>query len=206
MVAPDALADLTRGARYFVGVHGVQVEVRPFAELRPHWVTLDLPAEVIDRMATFHRRWGGLALPPAPHYDGGPRWFETDLPEQSDEGWWFEAGLQRTAVPYSFVIGPGGEFGISADRYVPLHASIEGWVESVALAHEAFLRAKQVTRYRGDEVDALRLDGFEPVPEVRGVADSWWRGPDALVAIYTGEASCLDHPPSRAAIRYSGIG
>ncbi|TDQ04967.1 hypothetical protein [Labedaea rhizosphaerae] len=204
-LAADAGEDLTRRAQRFVGVHGVEVEVRPFAEDRQHWLALDVPAEVIDRMAAYHRRWGGLALPPAPHYDGGPRWFEPDLPERSDQGWAFEAGLPRTAVPYSFVIGPDGEFGIAAERYVPLYATIEGWVESVALAHEAFLDAEQVTKYSGDEVDELQLDGFEPMPEVRGVADTWWRGPDSLVAICTGEAVCLDHSPSRAAIRYSGI-
>src|SRR5690348_3224833 len=64
------------------------------------------------------------------HPDGSPA-------EAADgsvvSGWWFEAGLQRTAVPYSFMIGPAGEFGIHAQRWVPLHASIEGWVESLAL-------------------------------------------------------------------------
>ena len=47
MVAPDA-----------VGAHGVRVDVRPFGPLREHWVALGVPAEVIDRMAAFHRRRG----------------------------------------------------------------------------------------------------------------------------------------------------
>ncbi|WP_194838723.1 hypothetical protein [Nocardia sp. XZ_19_369] len=35
------------------------------------------------------------------------------------------------------------------------------------------------------------MHDFEPVTEVRGLADTWWRGSDSLVAIYTGEAECF---------------
>ena len=105
-------------------------------------------------MAAYQRRWGGLLLPPASQYDGGPKYFDPDSPESDTAGWWFEAGMQRTAVPYSFMISPSGEFGIQAERWAPLHATVEGWVESLALAHHASIWAKQVTKLVSDEVKA----------------------------------------------------
>lgn len=200
---PDGLS---RRARYFVGVHGVKVGVRPVAEHRQWWLDREVPAAVIDRMAAFQERWGGLCLPPAPVYEGGPKYFHPDVPEGSPaEGWCFEAGDQRTAVPYAFMIGPGDEFGIQAERWTPLHATVEGWIESLALAHHASMWARQITRVTGDDVDGIALDGYEPVHEVRGLADTWWRGRDSLVAIYSGEAECLSFPRGRRALVYSGL-
>lgn len=65
------------------------------------------------------------------------------------------------------------EFGIDGDRWVPLHASIEGWIESVALAHHASNWSRQITTIRGDAIDGLPLSTLEPVTEVRGMADTW---------------------------------
>ncbi|MGW3443900.1 hypothetical protein [Streptomyces sp. NPDC001076] len=198
---------LTRRARYFVLAHGIKVDVPRVSRHREHWLALGIPSAEIDRVTAYQEHWGGLVLPPAPHYDGGPKYLDTDVPEGSHaEGWWFEAGPQRTAVPYSFMIGPGGEFGIHGDRWTPLHQTVEGWVESVALAHHASMWAKQVTRVTGDDIDALDLDTFEPVKEVTGLADTWWRGSDSLVAVYAGEAECLSAPQCRTALLYSGLG
>ncbi|MET7734744.1 hypothetical protein ABZT02_25695 [Streptomyces sp. NPDC005402] len=202
----DVPDGLTRRARTFVSVHGIRVDVRPVAEHRQWWLDREVPSPVIDRMTAFQERWGGLLLPPAPQYDGGPKYFDPDSPEGSPaEGWWFEAGMQRTAVPYSFMIGPGGEFGIHTDRWVPLHVTVEGWVESLALAHHAATWAKQVAKVTGDDVDRIALDAFEPVREVRGLVDTWWRGSDSLVAIYSGEAEALSFPRGRTALVYSGL-
>ncbi|MFG3091681.1 hypothetical protein ACGGAI_29070 [Streptomyces antibioticus] len=66
-------------------------------------------------------------------------------------------------------------------------ATVEGWVESLALSHHASLYAKQVVR------------------EVKGLADTWWRGPDSLVALYTGEAAAMSFPRGRTALIYSGL-
>lgn len=56
-------------------------------------------------------------LPPPPAYEGGPRILNADTPEGSDaEGWWFSAGDERVSMAYGFMIGPGGEFGIHAER------------------------------------------------------------------------------------------
>jgi hypothetical protein len=197
---------LTRRAESFVSVHGLRVEIPQLDQYRQRWLDLGIPAVEIDRVAAYARRWGGLVLPPAPEYDGGPRILSPDTPEGSpDEGWWFEAGIQRAAVPYSFMIGPNGEFGIHADRWVPLHATVEGWVESVALAYHASMWAQKITKITGDDVDALRLDAYDPVSEVAGLADTWWRGGDSLVAIYMGEAACLSAPKCRTAFIYSGL-
>ncbi|MEW1639679.1 hypothetical protein AB0469_37175 [Streptomyces sp. NPDC093801] len=202
----DVPDGLTRRARSFVQAHGVKVDVRHVEDHRQWWLERDVPAAVIDRMAAYEERWGGLVLPPASQYDGGPRYLEADSPEGSgSEGWWFEAGMQRTAVPYGFMIGLAGEFGIHAGQWVPLHATVEGWVESLALTHHASMSAKQISKVTGDEVDGIALDGFEPVREARGLADSWWRGADSLVAIYTGEAEALSFPQGRTALIYSGL-
>lgn len=103
------------------------------------------------------------------------------------------------------MIGPSGEFGLHGGRWVPLHASVEGWVESVALAHHAAMWAKEVTKVAGDDVDALDLDHHEQVPEIAGLADSWWRGTDSLVAIYKGEAECFGARRFQTAFIYSGL-
>ncbi|MEV7783370.1 hypothetical protein [Kitasatospora sp. NPDC088351] len=202
----DVPDGLTQRARSFVRAHGVKVDVQSVEEHRQWWLERDIPAAVIDRMAAYQERWGGLVLPPAPKYDGGPRYLEADSPEGSpSEGWWFEAGMQRTAVPFSFMIGPSGEFGIHTGQWAPLHATVEGWVESLALAHHASMWAKKIVMVNGDDVDGIVLDGYEPVHEVMGVADTWWRGADSLVAIYSGEAEAVSFPQGRAAMIYSGL-
>ncbi|MFJ5936042.1 hypothetical protein [Streptomyces sp. NPDC093071] len=199
---PDGL---TLRARSFVSTHGVKVDVRPVEGHRQWWLDRDVPASAIDRMAAYQERWGGLLLPPGPKYDGGPKYLDPDAPEADSAGWWFEAGMQRTAVPYSFMISPSGEFGIHAGKWAPLHATVEGWVESLALAHHASMWARQVTKLVGDDADGIDLTGYAPVREVRGLTDTWWRGPDSLIALYDGEATALDFPRGRTAMIYSGL-
>ncbi|MFE2544117.1 hypothetical protein [Actinacidiphila glaucinigra] len=202
----DVPDGLTLRARSFVRAHGIKADTRPVEQYRQWWLERGIPEAVIDRMAAYQDRWGGLALPPSSKYDGGPKYFEPDSPEgSSSEGWWFEAGMQRTAVPYSFMIGPAGEFGIHANQWTPLHMTVEGWVESLALTHHASMWAKQITKVTGDKVDGIALDSFEPVREVMGLADTWWRGSDSLVAIYSGEAESLSFPKGRTALIYSGL-
>lgn len=195
-------------ARSFLSIHAVRVEHRPVEPCRARWLDRGIPAEVVDRTVEFEERWGGLVLPPAPWYEGGPRALGGGSPDGSPEtGWWLWAGDQRCSVPFRFLIGPAGEFGIRAafGRWTPLHASIEGWVESVALASHASHWASQVTWVRGSDVDCLDLADLEPVPLVAGIADTWWRGPDSLVAVYRGEADCFGDSKFLRALRYDGI-
>ena len=200
----DVPDGLTRRARTFVSTHCVRVDALDVAQHRERWLGFGIPQSEIDRVAEFQRRWGGLVLPPTPVYDGGPRYLNADTPEGSaEDGWWFEAGVQRTALPYSFMIGPTGELGIQADNWTPLHATVEGWVEAVALGHHAVTQAQHITRLTGDEVDDLPLGDYELVSEVEGLADSWWRSDDELIAVYTGEAECFAAPELRSAVVYA---
>ncbi|WP_328743910.1 hypothetical protein OHT57_01115 [Streptomyces sp. NBC_00285] len=205
-LTPQAPESLSRRARYFVEVHGLRVPRRDLALWRGTWLERGIPAAEIDRAVAFQGRWGGIALPPAPEYEGGPRVLEADVPEGSAvDGWRFSAGCCRASMAHGFMIGPGGEFGIDADRWTPLHASTEGWVEALALADHAGYWAKTITKIKGGAVEELDLDGFEQVPEVQGLADTWWRGKDSLIAVYRGEASGFDAPHCLRAYIYGGL-
>ncbi|WP_228390693.1 hypothetical protein [Streptomyces smaragdinus] len=200
------LSELTRRAQYFIGIHGYRIHDPGVERHRARWLGHGIPSAEIDRAVAYQEVWGGIALPPSPHYDGGPRSFSADVPEGSEaKGWWFEAWLQHTALPYAFMIGPDGAFGIHAGSWVPLHGSVEGRVESVALADHACGCARTITTVTGEAVEALQLDGFEPVLEVAGRADTWRRGADSLVAVYRGEAECMSAPRCRTATVYSGL-
>lgn len=174
---------------------------------RDHWLAHDIPAAVVERMAEYERLWGGLLLPPAPLYEGGPKVFRSDMPESTPAGdWWFDAGDQRCSMGYAFCIGPGGEFGIEDGvRRAVLHESVEGWVESLALAYRAGYWATRTTKVRGAAVDGLELSELEPFAEVAGVSDRWWHGAETVIAVYRGEARLFDNPELQVAIVYSGI-
>lgn len=112
----------------------------------------------IDRAAAFQDRWGGLALPPAPFYGGGPRILDAYGPEGSAaEGRLSAAGSCRVSMAYKFMIDPDDAFGIDACRRTPLHAGPDGWVESLAPAAHAGRRAKTVTKINREGVEPWDL-------------------------------------------------
>jgi hypothetical protein len=205
---------LSKRARRFVGVHGVWLDAPPVSQWRRSWREAGIPSEVVDRAERYQARWGGLVLPAAPGLTedaAGPRMLVADTPEREDAfpdpGWWFEAGPQRTAVPYSFLIGPDGTFGIAGgdeDKWVPLHGSIDGWVESLALAYAATENADTVTRLTGQAVDSLDLSTMQPVAQVEGITNGWWYRPGSLAAVYAGESELFDRPGYRTAFLYTG--
>lgn len=205
-LVPLAPAGLSRRAQRFVEVEGIRV---PGEDIRRHGdarIGHGIPVAEVDRATAFQDRWGGLALPPAPFYEGGPRILDAGCPERvPGQGWCFEAGQCRVSMAYGFMIGPDGAFGIDGYHWTPLHADTDGWVESLALADHARRWARTVTRIKGKTVEALDLGGFEPVPEVRGVTDNWWRGEDSLIAVYRGEAVGLDAPQCLEAHIYEGL-
>jgi hypothetical protein len=207
----DAPLGLSPRARRFVTVHGVWLDVPPVQEWRRRWEEAGIPLPVIERAERFQTRWGGLVLPPSPGSDdgdGGPRVLCLGSPERGDDfaehGWWFEAGSQRTAVPYSYLIGPDGSFGLAGDTWVPLHASIEGWIESLALAYAARYAADTVTRVSGSAVAGLDLTEMQLVPETAGLANTWWLRNGLLIAIHNGEAELFSRPAYRTAYVHSG--
>ncbi|HEX2143505.1 MAG TPA: hypothetical protein VHG10_03255 [Glycomyces sp.] len=196
---------LTPSARRFVCSHGARTKPRRLDQFREAWLGHGIPAEAVNRAVEFQSLWGGLVLPPGPFYDGGPKYFDVGGFECSESGeWLFEVGPSRTAVPYGFVIGPDGAFGIADSRWVPLHRSIEGWIEALSLAHDAFEYAEQVTRYTNACVETIDLTDLETVEVVGGVTDRWWRGDGVLVASCSGEAEAFDAPQSRVALRFTG--
>ncbi|MFF1691277.1 MULTISPECIES: hypothetical protein [unclassified Streptomyces] len=213
MTADDSVAPipvgpvgLSRRAKKFVEVHGIRLRRQDIRRHRDAWIGHGIPAAEIDRAAAFQDCWGGLALPLAPFYEGGPRILGADcLQGSAAEGWSFPAGDCRVSMAYGFMIGPDGAFGIDAYRWTPLHASTDGWAESLALAAYARRWAKTVTRITGKAAEALDLGGYEPVPEVQGVTDAWWRGKGSLIALYRGEAVGLDAPQFLEAHIYAGL-
>ncbi|CAM5515309.1 hypothetical protein STENM223S_03182 [Streptomyces tendae] len=83
-------ADLSRRAQRFVEVDGIRVRRPDIRRHRDAWIGHGVPAAEIDRAVAFQDRWGGLALPPAPVYEGGPRILDADCPEgTAAEGWSF---------------------------------------------------------------------------------------------------------------------
>ncbi|MFE4259018.1 hypothetical protein [Streptomyces sp. NPDC056883] len=200
---PDGL---TRRALSFLWIHCVRVPPGDIRSHRESWLAHGVPAREIDRAEAYSARWGGLVLPPSRHFEGGPKVLDSDFPEGSpEEGWWIPAGPVRCSVNFGFLIGPDGEFGVHGIRWTPLHATVEGWIEAQALDQHASRWARKVTRLSGDAVDELDLTGFERVPEVAGLADDWWRGPDSLVAVLGGEAEYYGEPRDRTAYVYAGL-
>src|SRR6266516_2062960 len=51
---------------------------------RDHWLTRGIPVAIVDRMVAFEAQWGGLVLPPAPLYEGGPKMFRRDMEDVSE--------------------------------------------------------------------------------------------------------------------------
>jgi hypothetical protein len=203
---PVAPAGLSRRAQRFVEVEGIRVHRRDIRRHRDAWIGQGIPAAEIDRVAAFQDRWGGLVLPPAPLYEGRPRILDAGRPERTSAGSWsFPAGDCRVSMAYGFMVGPEGAFGIDAHHSTPLHAGTDGWVESLALAAHARRWAETITRVKGRAVESLDLGGFEPVPEVQGVNDTWWRGKDTLIAVYRGEAVGFDAPRCLEAHIYGGL-
>lgn len=200
---------LTRRAHGFLWHHAAWAATWAPGEVRRHWLAHDVGTVGLDEAEALQSRWGGLCLPPAPQYDGGPLPIEVVYIRAGDEfgetGWWTECGSQRSALPYSFMVAPGGSFGILEASWVPLHASLDGWIESLALTYALNGRAAHVRRIVGSDRDALDLTNLEVVAEVQGRADTWWRGDDRLIAIYRGEALLFERDEYAIAFVYDGL-
>ncbi|AGL19762.1 hypothetical protein L083_6252 [Actinoplanes sp. N902-109] len=110
-------------------------------------------------------------------------------------------------MPYSFLISSDGTLGIAGgddEKWIPLHGSIDGWVESLALAYAAVDIADTITKLAGPATDSLDLTSMQPVELVDGRANGWWYRPGLLVALYAGESELFGRPGYRTAFLYSG--
>ncbi|MFB6398493.1 hypothetical protein AAFH96_36285 [Polymorphospora sp. 2-325] len=77
------------------------------------------------------------------------------------------------------VIGPDGTFGIAGGddgQWVPLHRSIDGWVEALPLAYAAMDVADTVTRLTGSAVGQLDLTAMQPMSSGCNAATTSARG------------------------------
>ena len=193
----DDPSGLSLRAQRFIREEGERVDTWTAEQHREHWGRHGRPDHIVEQLVQFQARWGGLQLPTVAEYDGGPAYLAGDDPDYCEGiGLCFDAGGTRTALPYSFCVDRSGRFGLVLDEWVPLHGSVEGWVEAAALEHEVMLRSR-VRLLEGRRVTGVvdrlskRLGSLEPVPEVAGLADTWWRGRGVVLAIYTGEAQAF---------------
>ncbi|GIF99988.1 hypothetical protein [Catellatospora citrea] len=199
---------LTRRARAYLTAHAIRRETWSVEQHRRHWHRYGRPADAVEHLAAYQGRWGGLELPPTPEYEGGPQVLDADDPSVEDGlGPCFEAGSTRCSTAYRFMVDGAGRFGIVAeDSWVPLHGSVEGWVEAAALRQLADGLPAEVRMATGARIDGLpERYGLRPVPEVAGVTDGWWRGKDSLLAIYRGEARLFGNLQYQTAYLYLGI-
>lgn len=204
----DSPSGLSRRARQFVQVHGARTVTWTAEQHRQHWGTIGRPATAIEQLVEFQQRWGGLVLPPAAHYEGGPKVLDADDPDFDEDGLVFSAGYPRCSVPYSYAVDIDGRFGICGDgRWVALHASTEGWVEAVALTYEAREDARVVRRVTGRAADKViaGLESGSLVEQVVGIADNWWQQPDSLVAVFRGEALYFGGRISPLVLIFEGV-
>ncbi|WP_433540391.1 hypothetical protein ACQP10_34185 [Streptosporangium sandarakinum] len=166
---------------------------------------------MVDLMVDYQARWGGLALPElaVPLYDGGIAVMSTDDPgdiEGVDPC--FSAGTDHYSVAHWFCVDLQGRFGILYEDWVPLHSSVSGWIEAYALA-DAAQRMHRVEVWKGGEaanraralIDAL--PELTAVSEVEGLADNWWQGDGALLAVYEGEAKVFRNEEAAFAALYA---
>lgn len=204
---PHVLADptgLSPCARRFVQTHGVRVPSSSVEWHLDHWTALGRPEAAIERLLAHQERWGGLALPPSDDYEGGPYDLDADDPDAE----LFTVGRPRASVPFAFAVDRQGRFGLCAEGlpWVPLHSSVTGYVESLALTYHARHRAQTVRRLIGAQAEKLIAElAGPPVAEVAGLADNWWRTDNGYVWVATGEDRLFGGPSRALAVLYEGV-
>jgi hypothetical protein len=198
---PDGLSPR---ARDLVLTEGAWAPVPALDHYYDKLVRDGVPTDVVQRARDHHARWAGLSLPRSAEYDGGPCPFHLDAPQYlPGAGWWFEVGAQRSALPYSFAIGPDHAYGLVFSTWVPTHRSVEAWIESLAIERLAQRHATSITQLSGDTVEDIDLTDATQVPEAGGICDTWWRQGRTLIAIHRGESLLLGRPADRRARIYN---
>ncbi|GGU60942.1 hypothetical protein GCM10010274_57170 [Streptomyces lavendofoliae] len=79
---PVAPAGLSRRAQRFIETEGIRVRRQDIRRHHDAWIEHGIPAAEIERATAFQDRWGGLTLPSAPFYEGGPRILDADCPQR----------------------------------------------------------------------------------------------------------------------------
>lgn len=94
-------ATLSPRAASFVQVHGVRIPTWAIEQHKDHWGELGRPVDAVKQLIEHQRRWGGLVLPPASEYEGGPYDLDADDPDFDDDGLVFSVGRPRFSMPYA---------------------------------------------------------------------------------------------------------
>jgi hypothetical protein len=192
----DDPTGLTLRARRFLAARGTRQDAPSADRHREHWRSYQVPEAGVELAASFQERWGGLVLPETTHYEGGPGYLTADMPQLVDGlGWCIEAGHTRESTPFGFYMDEAGRYGVQGTTRVPLHESVEGWVEACAL-EDAATGWDLIARRSGDVAELTtawvpRVGPLTPVPEVRGIADTWLRGDGVMLWICSGEAQVM---------------
>ncbi|MFG1755235.1 hypothetical protein [Streptosporangium sandarakinum] len=202
---------LSPRAQWFLQEKGRREREPTAEELHKHWQRHGKAGPLLDLMVTYQARWGGLALPEltVPLYDGGVAVMTAgDLGDIEGVDPCFTAGTDHYSVAHWFCVDLQGRFGILYEDWVPLHSSVSGWIEAYALA-DAAQRMHRVEVWKGrqatDRARALiaALPELARVPEVEGLADNWWQGDEALLALYEGEAKVFRSEEAAFAALYA---
>ena len=188
----DDPTGLSLRARRFLAARAERGDAPSAEDHRAHWRSYQVPEAGVELAASYQERWGGLILPATARYEGGPSCLSADMPTLLDGlGWCIKAGSPRAPVPFGFYVDQFGRFGVSWTRWVPLHESVEGWVEACAL-EDAAAGWDLVARRTGAVEDLTttwvpKVGPLTPVPEVRGLADTWLSGDGVMVRVCSGE-------------------
>jgi hypothetical protein len=201
---PDGV--LSRRALSFVRAHGQRVAGNRVQRSAAHWIEQGFDEALVLRAVEYEQRWGDLYLPPSMLFNGGPKYLGPDLLVGSwSDGGYLEAGPARFSVFYDFLLGPDGAFGVGDTEFVPLYASVEGWIESLALEYQVRGVAKETRKLRGPEVSSLDLSAMSFFPKVSGLSESWLMDAERVVFVSRGISFISGHPDDLVAIVYSGI-
>lgn len=68
--------------------------------------------------------------------------------DRGTDGWCFPTGDCRVSIGYGFMIGPGGEFGIDANQWTPLHTSTQPHGQSSFWGHSSRCSAETISEFR----------------------------------------------------------
>jgi len=197
---------LSPRALSFVRAHGQRKPSNRAQRSAAQWIEQGLDQDLVQRAIDYERRWGDLYLPPSVFYNGGPKYLGPDLlVGRWSDGGYLEAGPARFSVFYDFLLGPDGAFGVGDIEFVPLYASVEGWIESLALENEIRSAANEIRKLRGSEISSLDFSTMSPFPGVSGISESWLIDDERIVFVSRGISFISGHPDDVVAIVYSGI-
>jgi hypothetical protein len=197
---------LSRRALTFVQAHGERVTSNRAQRSADQWVEQGFDEVLVLRAVAYERRWGDLYLPPSMLFNGGPKYLGPDLLAGNwSDGGFIEAGSARFSVFYDFLLGPDGAFGVGGTEFIPLYASVEEWIESLALEYGVRRVAKEIRKLNGSEVLSLDLSAMLPFPGVSGLSESWFIDAERVVFVSRGISLISGHPEDLVAIVYSDI-